>query len=125
MDLAPGEVLFVFSSRRRHTRCYRDWSSDVCSSDLEKGAMKTGGGDGWADVWKRGCFAWEYKSKGKDLGQALKQLKMYAGSLENPPLLIVSDMEKIELHTNWTNMVQETRVFTLDDLLDARARQIL
>src|SRR3989337_4158929 len=23
----------VFSSRRRHTRCYRDWSSDVCSSD--------------------------------------------------------------------------------------------
>src|SRR6202043_4185732 len=25
---------FVFSSRRRHTRCGRDWSSDVCSSDL-------------------------------------------------------------------------------------------
>src|SRR5207245_6825846 len=24
-----------FSSRRRHTRCYRDWSSDVCSSDLD------------------------------------------------------------------------------------------
>src|SRR5207245_5244831 len=24
------------SSRRRHTRCYRDWSSDVCSSDLDK-----------------------------------------------------------------------------------------
>src|SRR5690554_7343760 len=27
---------FFFSSRRRHTRCGRDWSSDVCSSDLEK-----------------------------------------------------------------------------------------
>src|SRR6266542_1847198 len=27
-------ILFFFSSRRRHTRCYRDWSSDVCSSDL-------------------------------------------------------------------------------------------
>src|SRR5207245_7563368 len=25
---------FFFTSRRRHTRCYRDWSSDVCSSDL-------------------------------------------------------------------------------------------
>src|SRR5690554_7222957 len=25
---------FFFSSRRRHTRCGRDWSSDVCSSDL-------------------------------------------------------------------------------------------
>src|SRR5207245_7642311 len=28
--------LFFFSSRRRHTRCYRDWSSDVCSSDLRR-----------------------------------------------------------------------------------------
>src|SRR3989442_3845760 len=27
--------LFFFASRRRHTRCGRDWSSDVCSSDLE------------------------------------------------------------------------------------------
>src|SRR6266852_5909081 len=27
---------FFFSSRRRHTRCYRDWSSDVCSSDLRR-----------------------------------------------------------------------------------------
>ena len=92
---------------------------------FEKGAMKTGGGDGWADVWKHGCFAWEYKGKGKDLGQALKQLKTYAGSLQNPPLLIVSDMEKIEIHTNWTNMVQETKVLTFDDLLDARRRQVL
>src|SRR3989449_197010 len=30
-------VLFFFSSRRRHTRCSRDWSSDVCSSDLADG----------------------------------------------------------------------------------------
>src|SRR2546429_6894199 len=27
---------FFFSSRRRHTRCSRDWSSDVCSSDLKR-----------------------------------------------------------------------------------------
>src|SRR5205809_1821166 len=27
---------FFFSSRRRHTRCSRDWSSDVCSSDLQR-----------------------------------------------------------------------------------------
>src|SRR2546429_9635264 len=31
---------FFFSSRRRHTRCSRDWSSDVCSSDLEKESKK-------------------------------------------------------------------------------------
>src|SRR5258705_10269740 len=31
-------VLFFFSSRRRHTRCLSDWSSDVCSSDLAMSA---------------------------------------------------------------------------------------
>src|SRR3989442_14868313 len=30
----PTASSFFFSSRRRHTRCGRDWSSDVCSSDL-------------------------------------------------------------------------------------------
>lgn len=30
-----NRILFFFSSRRRHTRCGRDWSSDVCSSDLD------------------------------------------------------------------------------------------
>src|SRR6266542_3791849 len=32
--LAVEPRFFFFSSRRRHTSCYRDWSSDVCSSDL-------------------------------------------------------------------------------------------
>src|SRR6266542_5832697 len=32
-------LFFFFSSRRRHTRCYRDWSSDVCSSDLPHDAL--------------------------------------------------------------------------------------
>src|SRR5256884_8965372 len=36
VDLAgKGGGVFFFSSRRRHTRCSRDWSSDVCSSDLD------------------------------------------------------------------------------------------
>src|SRR6266480_5374849 len=36
LDLLGGDsVLFFFSSRRRHTRLTCDWSSDVCSSDLE------------------------------------------------------------------------------------------
>ena len=30
---------------------------------FERGARKDIGGDGWADVWKRQCFAWEYKGK--------------------------------------------------------------
>src|SRR6266513_2992970 len=37
MEVMCGEVFFFFSSRRRHTRSKRDWSSDVCSSDLSPG----------------------------------------------------------------------------------------
>src|SRR3989442_7999577 len=33
--MVGSEFFFFFSSRRRHTRCGRDWSSDVCSSDLQ------------------------------------------------------------------------------------------
>src|SRR5690349_25026650 len=35
-------ILFFFSSRRRHTRSLRDWSSDVCSSDLSYRAAERG-----------------------------------------------------------------------------------
>src|SRR3712207_4376758 len=34
-------LFFVFSSRRRHTRYWRDWSSDVCSSDLTPRAKRS------------------------------------------------------------------------------------
>src|SRR5436305_2525687 len=37
-NLMIDSNLFFFSSRRRHTRCGRDWSSDVCSSDLCAGS---------------------------------------------------------------------------------------
>src|SRR5689334_23789032 len=37
---ARGEVMFFFSSRRRHTRWNCDWSSDVCSSDLGDAALR-------------------------------------------------------------------------------------
>src|SRR5206468_7976769 len=43
LDAGTAGVMFVFffSSRRRHTRSDRDWSSDVCSSDLPTGSGKT------------------------------------------------------------------------------------
>ena len=46
-------------------------------------------------------------------------------ALDNPPLLIVSDMDLIRVHTNWTNTVQHVHAITLDDLLDAARRDIL
>ena len=92
---------------------------------FERGARKDTGGNGWADVWKRGCFAWEYKGKLADLDAAFNQLRQYALALENPPLLIVSDMARFRIRTNWTNSVSETHEFALDDLADAGTRDKL
>ena len=69
---------------------------------FERGAAKSIGGQGWADVWYRGHFAWEYKGPHKDLVKAYDQLLRYKDDLENPPLLIVSDLNVIEIHTNFT-----------------------
>jgi type II restriction/modification system DNA methylase subunit YeeA len=92
---------------------------------FEKGASKTSGGEGWADVWRKACFAWEYKGPKKDLKKAFDQLLQYSVALENPPLLIVSDMNRIRIHTNWTNTVQEVHDFELDDLIDGDVRERL
>ncbi len=92
---------------------------------FERGASKTTGGEGWADVWKRGHFGWEYKGKRKDLTAAFVQLQQYALALENPPLLVTCDLDRFVIRTNWTNTVSETRELTLDDLRDAGARQVL
>lgn len=92
---------------------------------FEKGATKANGGRGWADVWKRGVFGWEYKGPDKDLQRAYSQLKEYADALENPPLLITSDIKRIEIHTNFTNTVKTVYSLALSDLADARKREIL
>jgi type II restriction/modification system DNA methylase subunit YeeA len=89
---------------------------------FEKRVAKAGGSQGSADVWKRGHFAWEYKGDRKSLGAAYSQLKQYADALENPPLLIVSDMKEIQVRTNWTNSVVETTVYSLLQLNDPKAR---
>ena len=92
---------------------------------FERGARKDTGGRGWADVWKRHCFAWEYKGKHKDLDAAFNQLRQYALALENPPLLIVSDMARFRIYTNWTNSVSVVHEFTLEELADAAVRDKL
>jgi type II restriction/modification system DNA methylase subunit YeeA len=85
---------------------------------FEKGAPKTGGGEGWADVWKKGFFAWEYKKKKRDLGKALEQLTRYAAALENPPLHVVCDTHIFRIETRWTNEVPAVYEFELDDLAE-------
>jgi type II restriction/modification system DNA methylase subunit YeeA len=92
---------------------------------FEKGAAKHRGGDGWADVWKKGFFGWEYKRKKKDLDAAYDQLLLYKDALENPPLLVVSDMDRIIVHTNFTGTKPDTHEISLADLGDSRNLEIL
>jgi hypothetical protein len=92
---------------------------------FEKGVKKTAGGDGWADVWMRGHFGWEYKGKHKDLKAAYAQLLLYREALENPPLLVVCDMDRFEVHTNFTATAKQTHLFDLAGLADPTNLDVL
>jgi type II restriction/modification system DNA methylase subunit YeeA len=102
-----------------------DVDPDGSCYTFEKGATKYGGGDGWADVWKKGHFAWEYKGKHKDLAAAYEQLLRYRESLENPPLLVVSDMQRFQVHTNFTGTAKQVHAFDLDGLAEEKNRRVL
>ncbi|MBI4326181.1 MAG: class I SAM-dependent DNA methyltransferase [Chloroflexi bacterium] len=71
---------------------------------------------GFADVWKKGCFAWEYKGKKKNLDEAYRQLLRYRESLLNPPLLVVCDFDRYIVRTNFNGTVQETHEFTNEQI---------
>lgn len=92
---------------------------------FEKGANKIGGGRGFADVWKKDHFAWEYKRKNGNLDDALLQLVRYAAALESPPLQVVSDIERFRIHTAWTNTIPVVHEIRLDDLAEPGPREIL
>jgi hypothetical protein len=83
---------------------------------FERGVEKAEGGNGWADVWKRNFFGWEYKGKHKDLKAAYRQLQLYRESLDNPPLLVVCDLDRIEVHTNFTGCAKRVYAFDLETL---------
>ena len=85
------------------------------------------GSSGQADVWKQDHFGWEYKSGGKSLVDAYEQLSGYREGLGNPPLLVVSDMSRFEIHTNFTNTAPRVIAFSHRDLREnpAHFRRIL
>ncbi|HET6410121.1 MAG TPA: DNA methyltransferase, partial [Chthoniobacteraceae bacterium] len=83
---------------------------------FEKGVRTSTDGQGFADVWMRGKFAWEYKGKRKDLKAAYQQLLRYREDLENPPCLVVCDLDRFEIHTNFTGTAKRIFDFDLDGL---------
>ena len=93
--------------------------------DAGDAAAPPPGRRGFADVWRAGCFAWEYKGKGKNLEDAYKQLLRYRESLLNPPLLVVCDLERYIVRTNFTGTVQETHEWTNAEIDTPRVQRVL
>ncbi len=84
---------------------------------FETTTAKPDGSKGFADVFFRERFIWEYKGPHKDLDKAYQQLQLYREALENPPLLITSDIHTIVIHTNFNNYPIQEHKITLDEIL--------
>ncbi len=92
------------------------------------GASKGAKGDiGFADVWWKGKFGWEYKRKDKhrDLADAYRQLCQYREALDNPPLLIVCDITRTEIHTNFTGTAKKQHIIELQKLAEPESLALL
>ncbi|MDZ4720231.1 MAG: type IIL restriction-modification enzyme MmeI, partial [Roseiflexaceae bacterium] len=94
---------------------------------FEKSLTKVGGSAGFADVWKRDAFAWEYKGKGKyaDLRAAYQQLLLYKEDLGNPPILVACDIATYEVHIAYTGYPTRVERFTNADLQNVATRELL
>jgi type II restriction/modification system DNA methylase subunit YeeA len=92
---------------------------------FERGVSKSDGGQGWADVWMKDHFGWEYKGQHKDLKAAYNQLLNYRESLENPPLLVVCDLNRFEIHTNFTGTAKRVHEFDLAGLAEPKNLDLL
>ncbi len=90
-------------------------------------AVRTPDGRGFADVCYKGKFAIEYKTKNKyaSLSDAYKQLLQYKDDLDNPPLMVVCDIEHWEIHSNWTDTEKKVYKFTNADILKPEILQML
>jgi type II restriction/modification system DNA methylase subunit YeeA len=73
----------------------------------------------------QGKFGWEYKGKHKNLAAAYQQLLKYREALENPPLLVVCDLDRFENHTNFTGTVKKVYAFDLGGLADPSNLKLL
>src|SRR5256884_7104321 len=106
--------MFFFSSRRRHTRCSRDWSSDVCSSDLKFMGIDVqcgprglkGAGDSLFHNNGDGTFADVSKKAGVDDAKGFYGLTVVWADFNNtgrPDIYIANDSTASYLYRNAGN----------------------
>ena len=118
-ERASAQPHFIDLCRMLGQRTPTEADTDGDFYAFERRVAKTGSGagKGFADVWYRGRFAFEYKHK--NLAAAYDQLLLYREDLENPPLLVVTDMERFEVHTNFERTRKRVYTFTNADIGDA------
>ena len=80
---------------------------------------------GFADVWRNGCFGWEYKGRHKNLDDAHAQLCRYREALLNPPLLVVCDFDRFIVRTNFNGTAQTEHEFTNAQIDDPKTLSLL
>ena len=85
-------------------------------------SLKKATGHGFADVYYENHFAMEYKAadKYKDLNAAYQQLLQYRENLNNPPLLVVTDINHWEIHTNFPNTQKRVFAFQHSEIVSNR-----
>nr|WP_250518781.1 type IIL restriction-modification enzyme MmeI [Caballeronia sp. ATUFL_M1_KS5A] len=74
---------------------------------------------------KKGHFGWENKAPGRKLSDALKQLLDYSLALGSPPILVVSDRERIEIHTAFNGYPDEPRTILIEDIGQSENLEVL
>lgn len=92
---------------------------------FEKPLTKSGGGAGFADVWYKDHFAWEYKSKGKSLDRAYEQLQRYRGDLDNPPILVACNIDEYAVHIEFTGHRSRVEPFKNEDVASLKFRELM
>lgn len=113
-----GDLCRVFQAPTPNASASPDYS-------FEQVVGKLTGGRGFADVWRRGWWAWEYKRPGEDLDRAYQQLKLYADALENPPLLITCDLTRFQVRTNFTSTAVTRHDLDLDSLVEPSGYELM
>jgi hypothetical protein len=120
----PGFTEIAYYQEHMRDLCKLAAHPDPSDSELanqpfqfEQRVDKQEGGQGRADVWYKGRFAFEYKGPAGDLDAAYKQLLKYREALENPPLLVVCDFRTLVIHTNFTGTAKQAIAHYLIRLL--------
>ena len=136
MSITPVEFIEKWqNTSQREEQGAHSWFNDLCELiDHPKPTGRLNGltftfeqrvETGKADAYYENHFVWEFKSRGKNLEDAMRQALGYSAYLKTPPLLIVSDFDVIRIRTNFPKMESVQWELHIADLLEQDVRATL